>query len=249
MSLMEGAYLVTGASKGIGKSIALSIARNGSPVFALARQSNELENVKSELLELHPDSIIIACDLGVGSQITDAVAKVSSKFDHLSGIVHNAGTIHPIENMMDANIQNWTKSIQVNLIGVQDLTNQLKTSIGGHSHTRITTISSGAAKRSIHGWSAYCVSKAGLDMWSMCMAEEGVERNISSLSIAPGIVDTGMQEDIRGANPGSFPSLESFVGYYENGDLTNPDDVAEKLLPFCLGIKGENGNRLDVRNL
>ena len=249
MSIMEGAYLVTGASKGIGKSIALSIARNGSPVIALARQSVELESVKSELLELQPDSIIIACDLGYGPQIIDAVAKVSSKFGHLSGIVHNAGTIHPIENMMDADIQNWANSIQVNLIGVQDLTSQLKASIGGHRHTRITTISSGAAKRSIHGWSAYCVSKAGLDMWSMCMAEEGVESNISSVSIAPGIVDTGMQEDIRGANPDSFPSLESFVGYYENGDLTNPDDVAEKLLPFCLGIKGENGNRLDVRNL
>ena len=249
MSIMEGAYLVTGASKGIGKSIALSIARNGSPVIALARQSVELESVKSELLELQPDSIIIACDLGDGPQIIDAVAKVSSKFGHLSGIVHNAGTIHPIENMMDADIQNWANSIQVNLIGVQDLTSQLKASIGGHRHTRITTISSGAAKRSIHGWSAYCVSKAGLDMWSMCMAEEGVESNISSVSIAPGIVDTGMQEDIRGANPDSFPSLKSFVGYYENGDLTNPDDVAEKLLPFCLGIKGENGNRLDVRNL
>ena len=249
LSLMEGAYLVTGASRGIGKSIALSIARNGNPVIALARQSNELESVKSELLELQPDSIIIACDLGVSSHITDAVAKVSSKFSHLSGIVHNAGTIHPIENMMDANIENWSNSIQVNLIGVQELTNQLKSSIGGQSHTRITAISSGAAKRSIHGWSAYCVSKAGLDMWSMCMAEEGAGRNISSLSIAPGIVDTGMQEDIRSAKPESFPSLESFVGYYKNGDLTNPDDVAEKLLPFCLGIKGENGNRLDVRNL
>jgi len=81
------------------------------------------------------------------------------------------------------------------------------------------------------------------------MAEEGAGRNISSLSIAPGIVDTGMQEEIRGANPGSFPSLESFIGYYENGDLTNPNDVAEKLLPFCLGEMGGNGDRLDVRNL
>ena len=246
---MEGAYLVTGASKGIGRSIALSIARNGSPVIALARQSDELESVLRELLELQPDSIIIACDLSVSSQISDATTAISSKFSHLSGIVHNAGTIHPIESMMDADIQNWSRSIQVNLIGVQDLTNQIDDSIGGDRHTRITSISSGAAKRSIHGWSAYCVSKAGLDMWSMCMAEEGEERNISSISIAPGIVDTGMQEDIRSANPESFPSLENFIGYYENGDLTNPDDVAEKLLPFCLGIKGENGNRLDVRNL
>ena len=246
---MEGAYLVTGASKGIGKAIALSIARNGSPVIALARKSDDLDSIRNELLELQPESITIACDLGVGEQISDASTKISSKFSHLSGIVHNAGTIHPIENMMDADIVNWSRSLQVNLIGVQDLTNQLNDSIGGDAHTRIVTISSGAAKRSIHGWSAYCVSKAGLDMWSMCLAEEGAERNLSSLSIAPGIVDTGMQEEIRGANPESFPSLESFVGYYENGDLTNPDDVAEKLLPFCMGSKGENGNRLDVRNL
>lgn len=246
---MEGVYLVTGASKGIGKSIALSIARNGSPVIALARKSDDLDSVRDELFELQPDSIAIACDLGVAAQISDAVTQISSKYRHLSGIVHNAGTIHPIENMLDADIGKWSRSLQVNLIGVQDLTNQLNDSIGGVTHTRITTISSGAAKRSIHGWSAYCVSKAGLDMWSMCLAEEGVARNISSLSIAPGIVDTGMQEDIRGANPDSFPSLESFVGYYQNGELTNPDDVAEKLLPFCLGIKGENGDRLDVRNL
>ena len=246
---MEGVYLVTGASKGIGKSIALSIARNGSPVIALARKSDDLDSVRDELFELQTDSIAIACDLGVAAQISDAVTQISSKYRHLSGLVHNAGTIHPIENMLDADIGKWSRSLQVNLIGVQDLTNQLNDSIGGVTHTRITTISSGAAKRSIHGWSAYCVSKAGLDMWSMCLAEEGVARNISSLSIAPGIVDTGMQEDIRGANPDSFPSLESFVGYYQNGELTNPDDVAEKLLPFCLGIKGENGDRLDVRNL
>ena len=182
---MEGVYLVTGASKGIGKSIALSIARNGSPVIALARKSDDLDSVRDELFELQPDSIAISCDLGVAAQISDAVTQISSKYRHLSGIVHNAGTIHPIENMLDADIGKWSRSLQVNLIGVQDLTNQLNDSIGGVTHTRITTISSGAAKRSIHGWSAYCVSKAGLDMWSMCMSEEGVARNISSLSIAP----------------------------------------------------------------
>lgn len=241
--------MVTGASKGIGRSIALSIASSGKPVIALARQSDELESVRIELLNLQSDSIAIACDLGLTTDIVKATNHISSSFNHLSGIVHNAGTIHPIENMLDAEISNWARSINVNLIGVQDLTNRLSQSIGGSTHTRITTISSGAAKRSIHGWSAYCVSKAGLDMWSMCMAEEGDERNISSLSIAPGIVDTGMQEDIRGADVGSFPSLESFIGYYENGDLTNPNDVAEKLLPFCLGKMGRNGDRLDVRNL
>ena len=151
--------------------------------------------------------------------------------------------------MMDVERSEWERSIQVNLIGVQDLTNRLDPFLGGDKHSRITTISSGAAKRSLHGWSAYCVAKAGLDMWAMCMAEEGEKGNISALAIAPGIVDTEMQNDIRNANQSSFPSLPNFIDYHKNGDLTNPDDVAQKLLPYCLGISGENGQRLDVRNL
>ena len=86
-------------------------------------------------------------------------------------------------------------------------------------------------------------------MWAMCMAEEGSKFNISAVSIAPGIVDTGMQTEIRNADESSFPSLANFIDYYENGELSNPDDVAVKLLPYCLGISGENGQRLDVRNL
>ena len=55
---------------------------------------------------------------------------------------------------------------------------------------RVTTISSGAAVNSLHSWSAYCVSKAGLEMWTRCLAEEGKSDNISAISVAPGIVDT-----------------------------------------------------------
>lgn len=246
---MSEAYLVTGASKGIGRSIAISIASSGKPVIALARKSAELEMVGTELSNLHPDCITVACDLGASEDISQAAEKIRNQFGHLAGLIHNAGTINPIANMMDVERVDWARSIQVNLIGVQELTCQLDSILGGAAHSRVTTISSGAAKRSIHGWSAYCVAKAGLDMWSMCMAEEGAKNNISSLAIAPGIVDTGMQEDIRSSDVNSFPALPNFIGYHENGELSNPDDVAEKLLPYCLGNEGENGQRLDVRNL
>ena len=246
---MSEAYLVTGASKGIGRSIAISIASSGKPVIALARKSAELEMVGTELSNLHPDCITVACDLGESEDISQASEIIRNQFSHLAGLIHNAGTINPIANMMDVEREDWARSIQVNLIGVQELTCQLDSILGGAAHSRVTTISSGAAKRSIHGWSAYCVAKAGLDMWSMCMAEEGAKNNISSLAIAPGIVDTGMQEDIRSSDVNSFPALPNFIGYHENGELSNPYDVAEKLLPYCLGNEGENGQRLDVRNL
>lgn len=246
---MKDVFLITGASKGLGRSLALSIAESGGVVIALARESLELESVEVELKKISEESFAVVCDLADSSQISQTAEMIASSFGHLSGIIHNAGIINPIGNMLDVEREGWEKTIQVNLLGVQDLTRSLESVIGGENHTRITTISSGAAQRSLHGWSAYCVSKAGLDMWTKCMAEEGENANISALAIAPGIVDTGMQQEIRQADESSFPLLQNFKDYYRNGELSKPDDVATKLLPYCLGKLGMNGDRLDVRNL
>lgn len=246
---MEDVFLVTGASKGLGRSIALAIAKSGATVIALARSSSELKEIEAKLKTISGDSVAVSCDLSKSTDISNASDFILSKFDHLSGIVHNAGIINPIGNMLDTARDDWELTLKVNLLGVQDLTRSLDNAIGGEKHTRVTTISSGAAQRSLHGWSAYCVSKAGLDMWTNCMAEEGNSENISALAIAPGIVDTAMQEEIRSADESSFPLLQNFKDYYANGELSKPDDVATKLLPYCLGKLGNNGDRLDVRNL
>ena len=246
---MGDVFLVTGASKGLGRSIALAIANSGATVIALARNSSELKEIEAKLKTISVNSIALSCDLSKSADISNASDLILSKFEHLSGIVHNAGMINPIGNMLDISQDDWELTLKVNLLGVQDLTGSLDAVIGGEKHTRVTTISSGASQRSLHGWSAYCVSKAGLDMWTKCMAEEGENENISALAIAPGIVDTAMQEDIRGADESSFPLLQNFKDYYANGELSKPDDVAIKLLPYCLGDLGDNGDRLDVRNL
>ena len=246
---MKGVIIVTGASKGLGRAIAILLAKNGNTVIAIARQSSELQEVGEVLKSLSTGSIALPCDIGNHSDINSVTEEIFSRFKHISGIVHNAGIISPIKGMLDVDRSGWERAIQVNLIGVQDLTNSLEPIIGGDKHTRIVTISSGAAKRSIHGWSSYCVSKAGLDMWTNCLAEEGANRNISALAIAPGIVDTSMQAEIRDAEEINFPLLSNFIDYHRNGELEKPETIAAKLLPFCLGESGQNGDRLDVRNL
>ena len=244
---MAGAYLVTGASKGLGRAIAKEIAAAGFPVIALARESIDLGVTGAELANLNSDSFTVNCDLSDRADISAAAAIIAGRYTHLAGIVHNAGTIGPIEHMLDVERSNWARTIQVNLIGVQDLTNRLSAMIGGKNHTRIITVSSGAAKRPIPHWSAYCVAKAGLDMWALCMAEEGESNNISTISLAPGIVDTQMQVKIRDAD--NFPLVDNFRGYHADGELSAPVDVAKQFLPYCIGRLGENGQRLDVRDL
>ncbi|HIG03384.1 MAG TPA: SDR family NAD(P)-dependent oxidoreductase [Candidatus Poseidoniales archaeon] len=242
-------YLVTGASRGLGREIALKLAANGLPVIAMARPSMDLNAVGKELLALSPTAEIIACDLSSRDSIASAAEDILERYSSLSGIVHNAGIITPISQMIDSDIETWSRSIQVNLLAVQDLTIRLMPLLLSAVRSRITAISSGAAVNAISGWSAYCTSKAGLEMWVRCLAEEVADSNLSVVAVAPGIVNTEMQTEIRQASKKDFPLVNKFVSFHEEGELVCPMIIAEKLLPIILGERGRNGERLDVRDM
>ena len=118
----EGAYVVTGASKGIGRAVAIQLAKMGIPIVALARNSNELNDIEKVLQNLNADSRSIACDLAIESDVDKACEIILENFPRFSGIVHNAGTIHPVLPVQMASRSDWSRSLQVNLIGVQHLT-------------------------------------------------------------------------------------------------------------------------------
>tara|TARA_B100001094_G_scaffold44418_1_gene39195 strand:- start:12282 stop:13028 length:747 start_codon:yes stop_codon:yes gene_type:complete len=243
-------YLVTGASKGIGLELALCLANSGVNVILLARDTPVLKTSLELVQSISPLSTSIGCDLASNESIDKAISSLKSDFKILDGIVHNAGMISPIMPMNKASSDAWAVNIQVNLIGVQRLTQGLYSMMKASEHCRVTTISSGASLRPIESWSSYCVAKAGQDMWARCLAAEGKSDGISAISIAPGIVDTDMQKEIRSADSEDFPSRLSFVGYYENGDLSDPRDVAKKLMPLITKHSFEqSGQRFDVREL
>ena len=251
MSEIEGqTYVVTGASKGIGRAICLELAKAGAIVALLARQSDELNQATQEVQSISPQSFAVACDLANPAMVTGAATEILSMAPQLDGLVHNAGDIHPIQPLLEADLSQWSRSMMVNLVGVQHLTQALHPSLKGTHRVRVTTISSGAALRPLASWSAYCTAKAGLDMWTRCLADEGASENISAVSVAPGIVDTAMQQAIRSAPPEDFPLLENFVGYHENGQLSQPEDVAVALFGLITAHTLEqSGQRFDVRDL
>lgn len=251
MSEIKGqTYLVTGGSKGIGRSICLELAEHGARVVLLSRASNELDQTLADVQALSPSSFAVPCDLGEPSAIDGAVHNILAEVSELHGLVHNAGDIHPIKPLLGASTGDWTRSMMVNLVGVQHLTQALASVLQGEHRTRVTTISSGAALRPLASWSAYCTAKAGLDMWARCLAEEGAQHNITAVSVAPGIVDTGMQTAIRSATPEDFPLVDNFVGYHENGQLSDAETVAKALYGLITAHTVEqSGQRFDVRDL
>ena len=247
---MKDAYLVTGASSGIGRFLSLELVNSGFSVIALSRESKHLTSLGEELKLVDSNSMAIACDLSSSNDIAKASNAILESYQELSGIVHNAGVIDPIKPISEANFEDWNYLMNVNLIGVQDLTQRLYSLISGVKHARVSTISSVASKYPIGSWSAYCVSKAGLDMWTRCLAEEGQERNISAISVAPGIVDTNMQKNIRSSNPNDFPLHPHFVDYHKSGQLVTPEEVAKQLLDLVTNHTMEQtGERFDVRDL
>ena len=159
-------YLVTGASKGIGREVSLALARAGVRVVLLARKSSELEETTADVQAIAPNSFAAPCDLGVPAAIEEAVQTILASEDAIHGIVHNAGDIHPIKPLFAADAEDWARSMMVNVVGVQHLTQALAPVLRGEHRVRVTTISSGAALRPLASWSAYCTAKAGLDMWT-----------------------------------------------------------------------------------
>jgi benzil reductase ((S)-benzoin forming) len=226
------------------------LASAGVNVILLARDTPMLEKSLEMIQSISPSSSSVICDLADDKSIDNAIGILRQNVLKLDGIVHNAGVISPIMPMNRAPGDAWAENIQVNLIGVQRLTQGLYSLMQASEHCRVTTISSGASLRPIESWSSYCVAKAGQDMWARCLAEEGKADGITAISIAPGIVDTDMQKEIRSTDSENFPSLSSFVGYYEDGDLSKADDVAKKLLPLITTHSLEqSGQRFDVREL
>jgi benzil reductase ((S)-benzoin forming) len=128
----------------------------------------------------------------------------------------------------------YKRTYDINLTAPCMLTNQF---LGTFSRKKISlvvmNISSGAGKNPIDGWSAYCASKAALDMFSRVVAEElaiSDKKHIRIFSVAPGIVDTAMQDHIRTMNVKKFSRVNQFIGYKSAGELADPDVVARKLL-------------------
>ena len=243
-------YVVTGASRGLGKSISTQLAKTGVKVVLLARDSENLNATEELVKGDSPESFAVACNLANVSDIDEAITKICSECQRIDGIIHNAGVINPVIPASMAESEEWNQNLQVNLLSVQQLTKGLIPLMGGDKQSRITTISSGASLRPVQSWSAYCVAKAGLDMWTRCIASELEGKNISAIAIAPGIVDTGMQEDIRASDPENFPDHYNFVSYHSDGMLVDAEVVAGKLMPLITNHEmSQTGARFDVREL
>jgi benzil reductase ((S)-benzoin forming) len=221
-------YIVTGTTRGLGRALAESIARDpDNELIALGRA---------------PDAPIaggtrLAVDLADGEGIEHACDRIEQrirgKHYEKAVLVNNAGIVEPVGPLEGVDPRELERNLLVNLVAPMRLMRRfIQFTEGVALVRRVINISSGAGRRPLFGWSAYCAAKAGLDMASRVAALEAEARRrpIEVVSLAPGVIDTDMQGIVRGIDEAQFMDVARFRLMKETGELRPPEDVAEDIL-------------------
>jgi len=198
---MQGKVVaITGASRGIGAAAARVFAAAGAKVALLARSEREIDALAAEI---GPAALALRCDVADWASVQQAVATVVQRFGRLDVLVNNAGTIDPIARLADVEPAAWGRAVDVNLKGVFHGLRAAIPVMRAQGSGTIITVSSGAARAALEGWSSYCAGKAGALMLTQAAHLEEGPHGIRVLGLSPGTVATEMQVKIKasGINP------------------------------------------------
>jgi benzil reductase ((S)-benzoin forming) len=221
-------YIVTGTTKGLGKALCEAIARDAAnELIALARAADGPV----------AGGVCIGVDLADAAALSRACdrieARVRGKRYDKAVLVNNAGSIAPVGPLEAVAGEDLERNLRVNLLAPLELMRRfLQATAPCATLRRIINISSGAGRRPVYGWSAYCTAKAGLDMASRVVALEAQARGeaVEVASVAPGVIDTDMQAHVRGQDEDRFRDVERFRRMKAQGELRPAAEVAADLL-------------------
>ncbi len=218
--------VVTGASRGIGAAIARSWAARGLRLGVCARGEPALAagpGVVAERLDVTDEAALEAF-----------VARVADRFGAIDCWVNNAGVLEPIAPLRDVSAADFRRHVDVNLTGVFLGTRAFVRHRRAHGGGGVLiNLSSGAAQSAYAGWAAYCAAKAGVDRLTEVVQLEEAESGLRAHAVAPGVVDTAMQAQIRATPAERFPSRPRFLELARTDAFNTPGFVAERLLALA----------------
>lgn len=236
-------YIVTGASKGLGAALAAALAGEaGSLVIGFSRDPERNE----PSINIHADFSNLAA---IAPAFERAAATFAGRRFERAVLFNNAGVVEPVGRFDEIDVATLSAGLAVNLAAPMAMTRLFAHATRDIAERRlVVNISSGAARRAIAGWSAYCAAKAGLEMATRVAALEADAR-LAICSLAPGVVDTSMQAVIRGVDEHDFPDVARFRAMKADGALRAPVDVARDIIAVMNAGKLANGGNFDIREM
>jgi len=221
-SLRGKVAVVTGASRGIGRSVALRLAREGADLALLARSEEGLSGVVSESRDLYRERRVlpIACDVGVAGNVQEAIEKITGELGRIDILVNNAGITRD-NLLLRMSEEEWDEVLTVNLKSVFNLSKAVARHMLRARSGRIVNVTSVVGLIGNAGQANYAASKGGMIAFTFSLARELASRGITVNAVAPGFIDTdmtaAMPEEVR----------KSFSEKIPLGRFGSPEDVAE----------------------
>jgi NAD(P)-dependent dehydrogenase (short-subunit alcohol dehydrogenase family) len=245
LSLTGRTALVTGAGRGIGRAIAIGLARAGADVLVTARSPNELADVVVAIGAAGPgagQARAVAADLADDRQ-RQRVVNAGLARGRIDVLVNNAATVEPLGTFAAIGADDLRAAFDLNVIAPAALAAAVIPGMVEAGWGRIVNISSGVAANpgSMIGGNAYAATKAALEASTRNLAAELAGTGVTVNVYRPGGVDTAMQAWIRSQDPSRIgPALhERFHRSYADGGLLTPEASAAALLTHLLGPDGD----------
>lgn len=225
--------LVTGASRGIGYQAALALAKSGSHIIATARTQGGLEDLDDAIKAIGGETTLVPMDLKQFDGIDQLGSIINERWGKLDGLFGNAGVLGEITPAPHTVPKTFDDVMAVNLTANYRLIRSLDPLLRASDAGRALFVTSGVAASRRAFWSAYAASKAGLEAFVQCYAEEVETTNLKVNLLNPGATRTQMRAK---AMPGEDPAT-----------LPNPSDIAPLITDMLSPSYDKNGEIITFR--
>ena len=241
MNLVNKVAIVTGAGRGIGKAIAIALAREGANIIAIDVDIQTAEEVAKEIKSLDRQALAIQVDVSDSKEVNRMVQSVLKKFKRVDILVNNAAIIKrgSIEDLTE---EDWDRVMDVNLKGAFNCAKAVVGTMKKQRYGKIVNISSIAGKiGDLASAPCYGASKAGMTCLAKSLARELASYGINANVVAPHAIKTDMSKEW------SEEKRKSIIADIPLGRLGEPEDVAEAVV-FLVSDKAKfiTGEVLDV---
>lgn len=230
-------YILTGASRGMGLAMAQQLLQPGHHLLCLSRNTQPTLQAAAEQAgaALTQWPVDLADGAAAAQRLQDWLDSQDPALFASATLINNAGVIPALVPLRDSSPEDLAHALRVGLEAPMQLCAAF---LGATRHwkgaRKVLNVSSGLGRRAMASQAGYCAAKAGMDHFTRCLAmdEALITNGAKVCSLAPGVIDTDMQVQLRGADAANFPDRGSFEGLKTNGQLTSPEQAARRVLAY-----------------
>ncbi|AVP57613.1 SDR family NAD(P)-dependent oxidoreductase [Pulveribacter suum] len=226
--------ILTGGSRGMGLAMARQLLAPGHTLVSIARHANP-ELAAPAGAQLEQWTLDLADGAQAAGQLQSWLSAQGAGRYASATLINNAGVIPPIAPLSASDVHEVARALRVGLEAPMQLTAAFLAATEGWGVPRkVLNVSSGLGRRAMASQAAYCAAKAGMDHFTRCLAldEAAKPHGARVCSLAPGVIDTDMQVQLRSADAADFPDVGNFAQLKSSGSLTSPEEAARRVLAW-----------------